>query len=90
MPLNATRVTAIPEEFDGPDAGTSLTIVGSVKTREVIWRIEAAGWYRVRQSGGHSIYRHLVRPGQLTVPVHPGKEVPAGTAARLLKTAGIE
>ena len=52
-------------------------------------RQEADGWYRVRQRGSHAIYRHPTKEGQLSVPVHPGKEIPWGTAARLLKTAGV-
>jgi predicted RNA binding protein YcfA (HicA-like mRNA interferase family) len=61
-----------------------------VKTGELIRRLEADGWYRVRQSGSHAIYRHGSKPGQLTVPVHPGKDVPQGTASKLLKTAGLQ
>jgi len=59
-------------------------------TGELIRRIEAGGWYRVRQVGSHAIYRHVLKPGQLIVPVHASKEVPTGTAARLLKSAGVQ
>ena len=62
----------------------------SVKTGELLRRLTDDGWYRVRQTGSHAIYRHPTKKGQLTVPVHPGKEVPSGTAGRLLKAAGIE
>jgi len=61
-----------------------------VKTGELIRRLTDAGWYVVRQRGSHAIYRHPTRKGQLTVPVHPGKEVPSTIAARLLTAAGIE
>ena len=61
-----------------------------VTTGELIRRLVKDGWYQVRQSGSHAIYRHPTKKAQLTVPVHPGKEVPRGTAARLLKVAEIE
>lgn len=61
-----------------------------MKTGELIRRLEGDGWYRVRQRGSHAIYRHPTKPGQLTVPVHPGKDIPSGTAARLLKSAELQ
>lgn len=61
-----------------------------MKTGELIRRLEAGGWYRVRQTGSHAIFRHPVRAGQLTVPVHPGKDIPHRLAARLMKAAGLQ
>ena len=61
-----------------------------VTTGELIRRLVKDGWYQVRQSGSHAIYRHHKKKAQLTVPVHPGKEVPRGTASRLLKAAELE
>jgi predicted RNA binding protein YcfA (HicA-like mRNA interferase family) len=61
-----------------------------VKTGELIRLLLDDGWYRVRQSGSHAIYRHPTKKGQLTVPVHPSKEVPWRTVARLLKAAEIK
>ena len=66
-------------------------LLGSlVKTSELLRMLAHDGWSRVRQSGSHAIYRHPTKAGQLTVPIHPGKEVPKGTAERLLKAAGIK
>jgi predicted RNA binding protein YcfA (HicA-like mRNA interferase family) len=58
-----------------------------MKYNELIQKLEADGWYLHRQ-GKHRIYRHPVK-GQLTVPFH-SKEVPTGTAQRLLKDAGLK
>jgi len=78
--------------FADPFVGTLLAacVMRGMKTGELIRRLETAGWYRIRQSGSHAVYRHRIKSGQLTVPVHPGKEVPRGTVAKLLKSAGIE
>jgi mRNA interferase HicA len=59
-----------------------------MKSGELIRRLEADGRYRVRQRGSHAIYRHPTKEEQLSVPAHPSKEIPWGTEARLLKTAG--
>ena len=41
-----------------------------MRSREVISRLEAAGWREVRQTGSHKQFRHPERPGTVTVP-HP-------------------
>jgi predicted RNA binding protein YcfA (HicA-like mRNA interferase family) len=83
---------AFSPQFPDSSVGTLLAVfvMRGMKTGELIRRLEAAGWYRVRQSGSHAVYRHRNRSGQLTVPVHLAKEVPRGTLAKLLKSAGIE
>jgi predicted RNA binding protein YcfA (HicA-like mRNA interferase family) len=61
-----------------------------MKCSEVIRRIEDAGWRWKRQSGSHAVYVHPQRPGQiLIVPAHGSKEMPTGTARRILKQAGV-
>lgn len=41
-----------------------------MKTKEIIKLIEADGWYMVRQSGSHRQYKHVVKQGLVTIPVH--------------------
>jgi predicted RNA binding protein YcfA (HicA-like mRNA interferase family) len=43
--------------------------------REVIQIIEADGWYAVKSKGGHRQYRHPVKKGRVTVPVHGSKDL---------------
>jgi predicted RNA binding protein YcfA (HicA-like mRNA interferase family) len=62
----------------------------SVTSGELIRLLEDDGWYCVRQRASHAIYRHAQKPGQLTVPVHKGKEVPTGTLNSILKAAGLK
>jgi predicted RNA binding protein YcfA (HicA-like mRNA interferase family) len=37
---------------------------------ELIKRLEANGWIEVRQSGSHRIYKHPVKPDNISVPDH--------------------
>jgi predicted RNA binding protein YcfA (HicA-like mRNA interferase family) len=47
------------------------------------------GWYQVKQVGSHRQYKHLSKPGKVTVPFHSG-DVDKGTAKQIFKQAGIE
>ena len=58
--------------------------------REVIKVLELNGWYEVRQSGSHKIFKHPENPYNVSVPVHGGKDIPKGTLNGILKTAGIK
>ena len=55
---------------------------------EVIARLQAEGWIRVRQKGSHVHFKHPTKPGRVTVP-HPRKDIPAGTLRSVEKQAGI-
>jgi predicted RNA binding protein YcfA (HicA-like mRNA interferase family) len=58
-----------------------------MKYKELVKKLDEDGWILVR-SNKHRIYRHPVKKKQLTIPLHSG-EIPTGTAARILKDAGI-
>jgi predicted RNA binding protein YcfA (HicA-like mRNA interferase family) len=57
-------------------------------SRDVIRRIEVAGWREVRQSGSHRQFKHPTKPGLVTVP-SPKKDIPAGTLRSIAKQVGI-
>jgi predicted RNA binding protein YcfA (HicA-like mRNA interferase family) len=59
-----------------------------MRSRDVIKRIEADGWYEVRQTGSHKQFRHPAKPGTVTVP-HPKKEMPVGTLKSISKQSGV-
>ena len=61
-----------------------------MKVRDVIKLIEQDGWYLVRTTGSHRHYKHLSKPGMVTVPGHPGKDMPEGTRNSVLKQAGLK
>ena len=64
--------------------------VSEVKVRDLIVRLEAAGWQLKRVKGSHRQFRHPNRGGVVTVAGHPGKDVPAGTLKAILRGAGLE
>ena len=59
-----------------------------MKSREVIKKIEAAGWVEVRQSGSHKQFRHPTLPGTVTVP-HPKADMAKGTLKSISKQSGV-
>jgi predicted RNA binding protein YcfA (HicA-like mRNA interferase family) len=59
-----------------------------MKHREVIKLLEADGWFHVRTSGSHAIYKHEQKPGIVVVPIH-SRDLAKGIAAAILKQAGI-
>lgn len=59
-----------------------------MKSREVIKRIEADGWYEVRQTGSHKHFRHPNKAGTATVP-HPKIDLPIGTLKSISKQTGV-
>ncbi len=60
------------------------------KVQELITRLEADGWYLVRQKGIHRQYHHPSKPGTVTVAGKPSVEVPPGTLNSALKQAGLK
>jgi len=57
-------------------------------SREVISKIEAHGWYEVRQRGSHKHFRNDSRPGTVTVP-HPKSELAIGTIKSIERQSGV-
>lgn len=60
-----------------------------MRSREVIKRLEAAGWVEVRQAGSHKQFRHPSRPGTVTVP-HPKADLAKGTLKSIEKQSGVK
>ena len=60
-----------------------------MKVRDVIRMIEADGWYFVRQTGSHRQFKHLRKPGTVTVAGKLGIDMPTGTLKSILKQAGL-
>ena len=60
-----------------------------MKAREVINRLEEAGWYHVGTRGSHRQYKHPTKPGRVTVPGRLNKDLAPGTLNNILKQAGL-
>jgi len=52
-----------------------------MKVREVIKRLEADGWYRIRSKSGHRQFKHAVKKGRVTVAGQLNVDVPIKTGA---------
>lgn len=55
----------------------------------MIRMIENDGWYLVNVRGSHHQYKHLVKPGRVTIK-HPDADLPKGTINSILKQAGLK
>jgi predicted RNA binding protein YcfA (HicA-like mRNA interferase family) len=60
-----------------------------MKVRDVIRRLERAGWHQVAQRSSHRQFRHPVKPGRVTVAGNPGQELAPGTPGSILRQAGL-
>jgi predicted RNA binding protein YcfA (HicA-like mRNA interferase family) len=61
-----------------------------MKCDELLKKLKKAGWRQIRQNGSHKILRNDHSPETIVLPYHRGKEVPTGTAKRILKQAGLK
>jgi predicted RNA binding protein YcfA (HicA-like mRNA interferase family) len=61
-----------------------------MKVRDVIQLVESDGWRHVRTTGSHRHFKQPVKPNVVTIPSHPGDDLPTGTLKSVLKAAGLE
>ncbi|QDR80452.1 type II toxin-antitoxin system HicA family toxin [Sporomusa termitida] len=61
-----------------------------MKVREILKLLKQDGWYEVEQEGSHRQFKHPVKKGKVTVPVH-GKndDLTPRTEKSILKQAGL-
>ncbi|HYX46413.1 MAG TPA: type II toxin-antitoxin system HicA family toxin [Sphingomicrobium sp.] len=60
-----------------------------MKSRDVIKKINAAGWYEVRVKGSHHQFKHPTRKGLVTVP-HLENDLPKGTLRSIERQSGVK
>jgi predicted RNA binding protein YcfA (HicA-like mRNA interferase family) len=60
-----------------------------VKVREVIKRLEADGWFRIRSKGGHRQFKHGTKSGRVTVAGKLGVDVPIKTLKSIWRQAQL-
>lgn len=61
-----------------------------MKVRDVIKRLQADGWYLDRIRGSHRQFKHLDKPGTVTVSGKPSVDVPIGTLKNIWRQAQLE
>jgi predicted RNA binding protein YcfA (HicA-like mRNA interferase family) len=61
-----------------------------MKVRDTIRIIEKDGWLRVATRGSHRQYKHLLKPGRVTIAGKLSDELAPGTFRSILKQAGLK
>lgn len=62
-----------------------------MKTKDIIKLIEEDGWYLARQRGSHRQYKHPIKSGLVTIPVHRmSSDLSPGLEKSILKQAQLE
>jgi len=58
-------------------------------SREIIAKLESAGFRELRQKGSHKVFRH---PGtkRMVVVKHPTKDYPRGTISSMERQSGVK
>jgi predicted RNA binding protein YcfA (HicA-like mRNA interferase family) len=62
--------------------------VPSVSGARIVRALEKLGFVTARIRGSHHVMRHLDGRG-VAVPVHAGRDVPAGTLRAIMKDTGL-
>jgi predicted RNA binding protein YcfA (HicA-like mRNA interferase family) len=61
-----------------------------LKVRDLIRRLEVAGWQLKATRGSHRQFRHPDKGMIVTVAGNPGKDLPIGTLKAILRSAGLD
>ncbi len=61
-----------------------------MKVREILEILRRDGWYLVATRGSHRQFKHLAKPGRVTVPGKPGDDLPLGLLNSILKQSGLK
>jgi predicted RNA binding protein YcfA (HicA-like mRNA interferase family) len=59
-----------------------------VNSKSIIKKIEANGWFEVRQKGSHKQFKHNEKSGLVTVP-HPKADFSKGMIKSIEKQSGV-
>lgn len=61
-----------------------------MKFREIEKLIKEDGWKYSYSTGSHYYYIHPTKPGKITIPYHPGKDIKTKTVNSILNQAGLK
>jgi predicted RNA binding protein YcfA (HicA-like mRNA interferase family) len=61
-----------------------------VKVRAILRTLEEDGWHLVATRGSHRQFKHLLKPGRVTVAGKPSDDLAPGTLDSILKQAGLK
>jgi predicted RNA binding protein YcfA (HicA-like mRNA interferase family) len=60
-----------------------------MKVSELRRLLHTDGWFLVATRGSHRQFKHLAKPGRVTVPGKPSDDLAPGTLNSILKQAGL-
>lgn len=60
-----------------------------MNSKDVLKRLHADGWVKVKKRGSHVQLKHPEKPGRVTVP-HPKRDLPVGTLKSIEKQSGVK
>lgn len=55
----------------------------------MVYILQKDGWYESNQRGSHLNFKHPIKKGKITVPMHSG-DLPKGTWNSIMKQAGLK
>ena len=61
-----------------------------MKVSEILRLLNENNWTLVTTRGSHRQFKHLVKPGRVTVPGKPADDLAPGTLNRFLKQSGLK
>jgi len=61
-----------------------------MKVSEALRMLNNDGWYLVATRGSHRQFKHMTKPGRVTVPGKPSDDLAPGTLNSILKQAGLK
>ena len=61
-----------------------------MKVRDVVRLLRMDGWLEVGTRGSHRQFKHISKPGRVTVPGKPNDDLAPGTLNSILKQAGLK
>jgi predicted RNA binding protein YcfA (HicA-like mRNA interferase family) len=60
-----------------------------MKVSELLRLLHTDGWFLAAISASHRQFKHLAKPGRVTVPGQPSDDLAPGTLNSILKQAGL-
>ncbi|MSQ71126.1 MAG: addiction module toxin, HicA family [Betaproteobacteria bacterium] len=61
-----------------------------MKVSEILRKLNDDKWFLVATKGDHRQFKHLIKPGRVTVPGKPSDDLAPGTLNSILKQAGLK
>lgn len=61
-----------------------------MKVSEILRMLHEDKWFLVATQGSHRQFKHLVKPGRVTVPGKPSDDLAPGTPNSFLKQSGLK